>query len=82
MKNKLINLISEVTNKNLHLKDISKNFDLINDFGIDSIQMINLLLKIEDDFDIRLDYNNLKYDDIRSINNLLLLIQKSQNLKQ
>lgn len=81
MKIKLINLINEITGKNIDVIDIPINIDLVNYFGIDSIQMINLLLKIEDEFDVRIDYDNLNYNDIRYLDKILALIQEYKNIQ-
>ena len=41
--------------------------DLINDLGMDSLQMISFLLAVEDEFGLELDYDNLALDDLRSV---------------
>ncbi|WNV85496.1 acyl carrier protein [Umezawaea sp. Da 62-37] len=41
--------------------------DLVEEYGLDSLQMISFLLGIEDEFDVELDYENLELDDLRSV---------------
>jgi acyl carrier protein len=45
---------------------IGDETDLIYDVGLDSLTMINLLLKTEDKFDIEIDYENLDINTLRS----------------
>ncbi|MEE1804791.1 MULTISPECIES: acyl carrier protein [unclassified Streptomyces] len=46
---------------------IGPDTDLIDEYGLDSLQVISFLLGIEDAFDIELDYENLRLDDLRSV---------------
>jgi acyl carrier protein len=41
--------------------------DLIDEYGMDSLQMISFLLAVEDEFGIELDYENLDLADLRSV---------------
>nr|WTA64365.1 acyl carrier protein [Micromonospora sp. NBC_00855] len=47
--------------------DIGPDADLIDEFGLDSLQMIAFLLAVEDRFDLELDYEGLNLDDLRSV---------------
>jgi acyl carrier protein len=46
---------------------ISDDADIVNDIGIDSIQMITFLLNVEDDFGVNLDFENLDLSDLTSL---------------
>ena len=46
---------------------LSDNADLINGVGLDSLQMIDFMLKIEEEFDIEMDFESLNFNDMRSI---------------
>ncbi|QWU13711.1 acyl carrier protein [Paenibacillus sophorae] len=41
--------------------------DLINDVGLDSLQMINFILEIEDQFGVEIVYEDLDYNSLLSI---------------
>ncbi|AIQ12900.1 acyl carrier protein [Paenibacillus durus] len=41
--------------------------DLINDVGLDSLQMINFILEIEDRFGVEIVYEDLDYNSLLSI---------------
>lgn len=47
--------------------EVSSDADLVDDYGLDSLQMISFLLGIEDTFGIALDYENLELDHLRSV---------------
>lgn len=47
--------------------DIDTDADLVEDYGLDSLQAISFLLKVEDAFDIELDYESLDLDLLRSL---------------
>lgn len=47
--------------------EIGDDADLVDEYGLDSLQMISFLLGIEDEFDVELDYENLRLDDLRSV---------------
>ena len=44
--------------------------DIINDIGIDSLQIVRFLLALEDRIGISLDYDQLSFDDFSSISAL------------
>jgi acyl carrier protein len=46
---------------------IGSDTDLIDELGLDSLQAITFLLRIEDEFDIELDYDGLVLDQLRSV---------------
>lgn len=47
--------------------DVPSDADMVQELGLDSLQAINFLLRIEDEFDIELDYDNLSLDHLRSV---------------
>ncbi|ONI77379.1 acyl carrier protein [Actinosynnema sp. ALI-1.44] len=46
---------------------IASDADLVDEYGLDSLQMISFLLGIEDAFDLDLDYETLELDHLRSV---------------
>ncbi|MDT7642815.1 MAG: acyl carrier protein [Pseudonocardiales bacterium] len=48
-------------------EEIGSEADLVEQYGLDSLQTITFLLAIEDEFDLELDYPNLQLDDLRSV---------------
>jgi len=47
--------------------EISTDADLVEEYGLDSLQAISFLLGVEDAFDIELDYSALNLDLLRSL---------------
>ncbi|MCL1972436.1 MAG: acyl carrier protein [Endomicrobia bacterium] len=75
MLNKDINNeLKKIIVKNSRLKtsvaNISDNSDLINDFGYDSVSLIELIVNIEQTFNITFNYDMLSIDIISNFKNL------------
>jgi acyl carrier protein len=47
--------------------DIGTSADLVEEYALDSLQMISFLLGIEDALNVELDYENLELRDLRSV---------------
>ena len=60
-------VLANVLEGAMTVEEISANADLIDEYGLDSLQMISFLLGIEDAFDVELDYENLQLDHLRSV---------------
>ncbi|WP_433697163.1 acyl carrier protein [Nocardiopsis sp. CA-288880] len=60
-------VLADVLSNGLTADGIDPESDLVEEHGLDSLQMISFLLGIEDAFDIELDYENLELDDLRSV---------------
>ena len=53
---------------------ITENSDLMSDLGLNSVKVMDLLLNIEDDFDISIPLSELP--DIRTVKDFALLLEK------
>ncbi len=60
-------VLATVMNRGMTAEDISVDADLVDEYGIDSLEMISFLLAIEDAFDLELDYENLELNHLRSV---------------
>ena len=49
---------------------ITKNSELINDIGLDSLMLVNLLLNLEDELNLCLDYEDMDFDEIITVDDL------------
>jgi acyl carrier protein len=47
--------------------DIGTAADLVEEYGLDSLQMISFLLAIEDALNVEVDYENLELEHLRSV---------------
>lgn len=50
---------------------LTPSSDLINDIGLDSLQMINFILEVEDRFNVEIVYEDLDYSYLLSIENFM-----------
>ncbi|MCT0016552.1 acyl carrier protein [Lactococcus lactis subsp. lactis] len=66
---------------NVKVDNISKSTNLINDLSFDSVNFMQLIIGIEDEFDIELDDTDLQQDNLSSYDYLKNIISlKSENL--
>jgi acyl carrier protein len=54
---KLKSIIAEVKNDQSVVDSVKDSTDLVTELGIDSLQLINLLLSIEDEFQVEIDFD-------------------------
>jgi acyl carrier protein len=46
---------------------IGDDADIINDLGLDSVQLIGFFLQVEDEFDLELDFDRLEINGLYSL---------------
>lgn len=56
---------------------ISANMKLIDDLGFDSINMLQLILELEEKFNISLSDDDLDIDNFKSVKSITTLIEKN-----
>jgi len=68
MINKVKELIAEVLENDVlkpeHMEDTA---NIVEDIGLDSLQLINLMLRAEDEFGIEIDFDNLDMKHLESV---------------
>ncbi len=67
MKETLINLLNEIKGSSVSPGSISPSSDLVRDFGLSSLDMMQFILRIEEEFNISID---LEYFELSYFNNL------------
>ncbi len=60
-------VLAKVLDNGVTAEEIGPEADLVEQYGLDSLQTITFLLAIEDEFDLELDYPQLQLDDLRSV---------------
>ncbi|MBU3178018.1 acyl carrier protein [Clostridium estertheticum] len=70
MREKLINIICKVIEDASLGEKIEKSTDLLNEVAIDSLQLINIILEIEDEFDVQFDFDEFNMDNLKSVDSL------------
>jgi acyl carrier protein len=60
--------------------EVTPQTDLINQLAIDSVKLLNLIMEIEDEFDISVPINALA--DVQTVHELASLIHRIKSQKQ
>lgn len=60
--------------------EVTPQTDLINQLAIDSVKLLNLIMEIEDEFDISVPINALA--DVQTVHELATLIHRIKSQKQ
>ena len=82
LKTKLVTILSEVTGNPDLAPDMPDSTDLINEIGLDSIQMINFILMIEDEIGIEIDFENFHADTLKSLKVLCEYVENLSSKSQ
>ena len=64
---KLKEIIVEVKNGEVAVDSITDSTNLRTEVGIDSLQLINFILSVEDEFEIELDFDSFDLDHFGSL---------------
>jgi acyl carrier protein len=67
IENRVKVVLAKVLDNGTTPEEIGPEADLVEQYGLDSLQTITFLLAIEDEFDLELDYPQLQLDDLRSV---------------
>ena len=74
-KEVILNIIKDLSpNQNT---EISPGMNLIDDLGFDSINMLQLILELEEKFDISISDDDLDIDNFNSVKSITALIEKN-----
>lgn len=71
---KMTKILKEVTED--EELSISINSDLIEETELDSLTMIKFIIAIEDEFDIEIDYDELDFEQIKTVSSFITLIEE------
>lgn len=81
MIEKLKELIGQVTEEAHGSIDLTLDANLISDVGLDSLQFINLILALEEEFNLGFDFDDLDFDEISVVGKLIAYIEENRNDK-
>lgn len=74
MKERLFDLIENLSVKKLDRTDLSDNLDLIDDLGFDSMTLVELSVELEDELGVCLSEDDLDIEKLRNMSYLLSLV--------
>ncbi len=72
-------VIGKVTENEAIIPSLTEDTDIINDVGLDSLQMIDFMLQLEEEFNIELEFDSLDISHLKSIRSLADFIAAHQN---
>ncbi|WND32850.1 acyl carrier protein (plasmid) [Streptomyces sp. BB1-1-1] len=67
LESRVRNVLTEVLAGKILPEQVTMDADMVQELGLDSLQAIQFLLRVEDEFDVELDYENLRLDHLRSV---------------
>jgi acyl carrier protein len=76
----IANEVAEIFSRNLHIEVPSHDFDLFTAGILDSLQLVELLFQLEEQFGIRISLGEINLENFRSIDCIaLLLVRQNGN---
>lgn len=78
MTKKIIEMISEIKNDISLLETLNGQSDIIEETGMDSLQLINFILKVEDEFDVEIDFDEFDMSHLGTIDKFLDFIAQNK----
>ena len=75
MKTRVVELMARVKGDPSLVGKIGGSSHLVDDVGLDSLQMINLILLIENEFGIEIDFDSFQVDHLSSLDRFTEYLQ-------
>ena len=72
MRERILEIIAEQVNRSVD--ELDPSMDFIDDLNMDSIELVQLIMSVEDEFDIEIDEDRL--EKVRSIGDVLDLLEE------
>lgn len=79
-ENKLKEVIASC-GENINIDDLNENTDLIRDFKFTSINIVQLVVQLENVFDIEIDDDNLSQEKLSSYRSLLEILKRKLDVE-
>lgn len=78
MQETIKKILSEVTGTPAAVETLADDTDIIYDIGLDSLQMVTFMLKLEEELDIQIDFDNLDFSTLMSVGSLCDFLSKQK----
>ena len=72
MRERILGIIAEQVNRSVDI--LAPSMEFIDDLNMDSIELVELIMSVEDEFDIEIDEDRL--EKVRSIGDVLDLLEE------
>lgn len=74
---KIIDILVEVKENPVLADQFSENSKIFEDIGLDSLEMINFVLKVEDEFNIEINFDEFDYSNMEDVRTFASFIKTS-----
>ncbi|AVV58255.1 D-alanyl carrier protein [Paenibacillus glucanolyticus] len=79
MYDKIVDILCAIKEDQPELRQIlSPTTELNNDIGLDSLQMIQFMLKVEEQLNVVIDYDQFDYEHLQSIDTFMAFLKSCQ----
>ena len=68
--------LEEILGEEGEKKELEANMDLINDIGLDSLLLVNVILDLEEQYDLNIDFDEFDFDKVQTIQELAEYIKE------
>lgn len=82
-RTKILKMVAELTRWEAEIEKVKgedseqlMNLNLISDLNLDSIQLLDFLMQIEEDFGVQLDSDDIDLDEMMKVGNLVAFVCK------
>lgn len=67
MEERIKMILAEIKNDEALAETLTSSSSITDDVGLDSLQMINFMLKIQDEFGVEIDFEDFDFSHLNSI---------------
>lgn len=79
MISKVGEIVARIRNDWSWAERVNEDTDLINEIGLDSLELIDFLLALENEFQIEVDFNLLEMSHLTSVKRLCCFVETSRS---
>lgn len=83
MYDKIVDILCAIKEDQPELRQsLSPRTELNNDIGLDSLQMIQFMLKVEEQLNVVIDYDQFDYEHLQSIDSFMTFLRSCEPQEQ
>lgn len=76
MENEIRNILLEIVDNSEISGNITSETNIMTDIGLDSLKLINFIVKIEEELNVSIDFDKFDYEHLTSINKLSKFLEQ------
>ena len=82
MKEQIKEILGEIKGNPTLTISLTDETDIINDVGLDSLQMVTFILRLEEELDIEIDFDSFDFSHLSSLNRLCDFLSIQERLAE